>query len=147
MVLTILVPGRVVATIPNLTGRRARQRYRPTIARRQVAQLPGRGELRHLEPFQEGRLAGAVRTDNEDGQRGRAEVRLVQTGGQTEHGCGVFDLSGGIRARGWQGRYAVLRSYVACGVMTNDERKSSNETRAEIAIYFVFVQAICVFFQ
>ena len=93
MVLTILVPGRIVATIPNLTGRRARKRYRPTIARRQVAQLPGRGELRHLEPFQEGRLAGAVRADNEDGQRGRAEVRLVQTGGQTEHGCAVFGLS------------------------------------------------------
>ena len=91
MLLTILGPGRLIAaTIPDLTRRRTRQRYRPAVARRQVAQLPGRGELRHLEPLQEGRLAGAVRTDDEDGQRGRAEVRFVQAGGQTEHGGAVF---------------------------------------------------------
>lgn len=95
--------------IPDPPRRRSGQWHRPTIARRQVAQLPGRGELRHLEPFEEGRLAGAVRTDNEDGQRGRAEVRLVQSGGQTEHGCAVFDLSiwGYERRQGWQRRYAA----------------------------------------
>ena len=51
----------------------------------QDTELPRGGELGDLDPLQEGRLAGAVRTYYQDGKVGWAEVRAVDSGGQTKH--------------------------------------------------------------